>query len=106
MTKNNALKYGAYSLIAIAVVASFVGYNIFSAEYLDEGSFLTTKTIKPDSAVRIQTTGEDLRLYEFTPETLPHIQCIFVAGTNKGDTFCMLKPNYKAQAIPSTGAEL
>lgn len=72
-------------------------YQYFSAEYLDEGSFLTTETMVPDSAVRIQTTGDDLRLYEFTPKTLPNWQCIFVAGTNKGDTFCVDKHHHLIQ---------
>jgi len=75
----------------LILVVGLSGYQYFSAEFLDEGSFLTTETMVPDSAVRIQTTGDDLRLYEFTPKTLPNWQCIFVAGTNKGDTFCVEK---------------
>lgn len=83
------------SIIGILVVSGGIGsYSWFSAEYLDEGSYLTTETIEPDFAVRIQTTGDDLRLYGYTPPTMQHMQCVFVAGTNKGDNSCFLKPGY------------
>lgn len=97
---NKLTKWLLGTIVTMVLVAAFIGFQYFSAEYLDEGSFLTTKTIKPDSAVRIQTTGEDLRLYEFTPETMPYMQCIFVAGTNKGDTFCVTKREYSTKSIP------
>lgn len=97
---NKLAKWLIGSIVALFLIVAFIGYQYFSAEYLDEGSFLTTKTILPDSAVRIQTTGEDLRLYEFTPETMPYMQCIFVAGTNKGDTFCVLKRKYQHLQAP------
>lgn len=87
----NLTKWLVGVIASLILIVGIVAYQYFSAEFLDEGSFLTTETMVPDSAVRIQTTGDDLRLYEFTPKTLPNWQCIFVAGTNKGDTFCVEK---------------
>jgi len=94
----NLTKWLSGGIAILVIIVAIGGYQYFSAEYLDEGSFLTTETMVPDSAVRIQTMGDDLRLYEFTPKTLPNWQCIFVAGTNKGDTFCVEKStSYNSQ---------
>lgn len=82
-------------IIFMALLASIGAW--FKSEHLDEGSYLTTETIKPDHAFRLQTTGEDLRVYEFTPKSAPYMQCIFVAGTNKGDTSCFPKANFIQQ---------
>lgn len=88
---NKITKWLVGIIVTLFLIVAYVGYQYFSAEYLDEGSFLSTETMEPDSAIRIATMGDDLRLYEFTPKTLPGWQCIFVAGTNKGDTFCVPK---------------
>jgi len=101
---NNITKWLVGIVVSLVLVVAFVAYQYFSAEYLDEGSFLSTETMEPDSAIRIATMGDDLRLYEFTPKTLPGWQCIFVAGTNKGDTFCVPKgrTGYQQHTTKST----
>ena len=82
----------------ILIVGIIISFSIwFKAEHLDEGSYLTTETIKPDHAFRLQTTGEDLRVYEFTPKSAPHMQCVLVAGTNKGDNTCFPKVSFIQQ---------
>ncbi len=50
-----------------------------------------TKELRPDITGRLEAAGGDLRIYEFTPQTAPHMQCLFVAGTRKGGTFCFEK---------------
>jgi len=48
-----------------------------------------------DSVTRLSAAGGDLRIYEFTPQTSPYMQCIFVAGSDgKGGTFCFEKKDY------------
>ncbi|KKM13700.1 hypothetical protein LCGC14_1713630 [marine sediment metagenome] len=61
--------------------------------FLDKGWIFMTKTIETDATVRIEAAGLDLRAYEFTPETAPHMTCIFVAGTQKSGLFCFSKKN-------------
>ncbi len=50
-----------------------------------------TKVMTPNAAGRMEAAGDDLRIYEFTPQSAPHMQCIFVAGHRKGGTFCFEK---------------
>jgi hypothetical protein len=56
----------------------------------EDGSYFDadTKQIKADAVSRIEATGMDLRLYEFTPRTAPNKQCIFVAGEKKAGLVC------------------
>lgn len=51
----------------------------------EEGSYFdpNTKQLKADMVGRLEATGTDLRVYEFTPQTSPWMQCIAVAGKNK-----------------------
>lgn len=97
MKMDNTTKWLVGVVLSLELIVVVVGYQYFSAEYLDEGSFLSTETMEPDSAIRIATMGDDLCLYKFTPKTLPGWQYIFVAGTNKGDTFCITKPQPSSQ---------
>lgn len=59
----------------------------------DDGSMFDphTKTVRADSVVRLSATGNDLRIYEFTPQTMPDHQCIFVSGERKGGLVCLPK---------------
>ena len=99
---NKLTKYALWAVAVLLIIIALVTYSMFAAEFLDEGSYLTTKTIKPDSAVRLQTTGEDLRIYEYTPVTMPWMQCVLVAGTNKGDNDCFQKREYVLNPQNST----
>ncbi len=64
------------------------------AQWFDDGSFLTTSTIRSDKVSRLAAAGNDLRVYEFTPQSAPYMQCVFVSGDNKGDVDCFKKENY------------
>jgi hypothetical protein len=59
----------------------------------EDGSYFdaSTKHIKSDFVSRIEATGNDLRLYEFTPLSDPTRQCIFVAGNRKAGLTCWIK---------------
>lgn len=56
----------------------------------EEGSYFNSNTtqLRNDKVGRLEATGEDLRVYEFTPQTAPKKQCVFVAGKNKGSLAC------------------
>ena len=77
------------AMLAVAIILILGGYA--KKQWFDDGSVLTTSTMKADSVTRISAAGGDMRLYEFTPVTAPHMQCIFVAGDAKGSTFCFKK---------------
>lgn len=70
-----------------AAVATLLIVGLLSCE---EGSYFdsNTKQIKSDFVSRLEATGTDLRIYEFTPRSSPHIQCVFVAGERKGGLQC------------------
>lgn len=59
----------------------------------EQGSYLNgeTKQLHADKVGRIEATGNDLRAYEFTPQTAPHMQCVFVSGDRKGGLECFPK---------------
>ena len=84
------LKYTIPAAIIIVILFFAVGTYI-KKEWLDDGSVLTTSVKKSDAASRLSAQGGDLRIYEFTPETAPYMQCVFVTGTAKGSTFCFEK---------------
>jgi hypothetical protein len=56
----------------------------------EEGSYFNSSTeqIKSDYVSRLEAVGTDLRIYEFTPRSAPHIQCVFVAGQENGGLQC------------------
>lgn len=67
-----------------------IAIGLMSCE--DGGYFSSdTKQGKSDDVMRLEAAGEDLRVYEFTPQTAPNKQCIFVAGTQKGGLVCFDK---------------
>lgn len=55
-----------------------------SGNYFD----MNTKQLKSDKVGRLEADGDDLRIYEFTPQTAAHKQCVFVAGTQKAGLQC------------------
>ena len=56
----------------------------------EDGSYFdpNTKQIKSDFVSRIEADGTDMRVYEFTPQSNPGKQCVFVAATSKGGLVC------------------
>ena len=73
---------------ALLVVA--LGLSLAACE---DGSYLDmdTKQLKSDKVGRIEAQGTDLRVYEFTPQTDAGMQCVFVAGKQKGGLYCWEK---------------
>jgi hypothetical protein len=59
----------------------------------EQGSYMNISTTQMDSdaVARLTATGNDLRVYEFTPQTSPHMQCVFIAGERKGGLECFPK---------------
>lgn len=59
----------------------------------EQGSYFNSDTvqIKSDKVSRLEATGEDLRIYEFTPRSAPGMQCVFAAGDKKGGLVCFPK---------------
>jgi len=65
-----------------------------SCDLLSEsGSYFNSGTVqlKSDKVGRLEATGKDLRVYEFTPQTATNKQCIFVSGTSKAGLVCFDK---------------
>lgn len=84
----------ALILIFGVCMASISGCTYVSSEsggYLDPN----TKQVDPDITGRLEAAGGDLRIYEFTPQTAGHMQCVFVAGARKGGLFCFQKGGEK-----------
>ncbi len=71
----------------LALLASLFLIGCEDGSYFDPN----TKQIKSDAVSRIEATGTDLRLYEFTPRTDATKQCIFVAGDVKAGLTCWTK---------------
>jgi len=82
--------------IIIVCLVVFAGLYYVKKQWFDDGNVFTTTTISADKVSRLASAGGDMRLYEFTPQTAPHMQCIFIAGDSKGSTFCFEKKNYVA----------
>lgn len=57
----------------------------------DQGAPFITPESRPDSATRVEAAGKDMRLYEFTPVTAKHMQCVFVAASRVGGLECFPK---------------
>lgn len=86
----NTFKKPTLFLAAAWSVLLVSGCSFISSEsggYLDPN----TKLLEPDAAGRLEAAGDDLRIYEFTPQKAPYMQCVFVAGGRKGGTFCFEK---------------
>jgi len=83
-------------ILVVALIAALSFLYYVKKQWFDDGSVLTTATINADKVTRLAAAGGDMRLYEFTPQTAPYMQCIFIAGTNKGSAFCFEKKDYVA----------
>lgn len=75
----------------------FAGIAVFAVGAIlsgcEDGSYFNSNTVqmKSDKVGRLEAFGEDLRVYEFTPQTAPNSTCIFVAGEKKGGLVCIPK---------------
>lgn len=83
---NPAIKACVYVFAGVG----FFGLMLWGCE---DGSYFNanTKQVQSDAVARITATGEDFRLYEFTPQTDKNMQCVFAAATQKGGVFCWRK---------------
>ena len=76
---------------AIIGTAMFTGGMYLKKQYFDDGSMLTTPSHSATAVWRLNAAGSDMRVYEFPLQSAPNLLCVFVAGTNKGSTFCFPK---------------
>lgn len=76
--------------VIVLAAAAYIGYTRLVA---GDGSYWSSRTTQfsSDKVGRLNAVGEDLRVYEFTPQTSPTKQCVFVAGTNKAGLTCFDK---------------
>ncbi len=86
---NAFLKSMASACFAVALF----GVMAIVLSACEEGSYFdsNTKQLNSDKVGRLEAVGEDLRVYEFTPQTDPAVQCVFVAGESKGGLQCWPK---------------
>lgn len=56
----------------------------------EDGSYFDGSTVQLKSlhVGRIEAVGNDLRVYEFSPQSSPNKVCIFVAGEKKAGLEC------------------
>lgn len=76
-----------------AAVLLCAGMALASCE---DGSYFDsdTKQLKSLHVGRVEATGNDLRVYEFVPQSRPDLVCIFAAGEQKAGIQCVSqKPN-------------
>ena len=69
---------------------SALAIGTFALAGCEEGSYFNANTtqLRSDKVGRLEATGDDLRIYEFTPQTNPKKQCVFAAGDKKGGLAC------------------
>ena len=60
-------------IIVLALLTSFATAGLFSTV-----SGLSMEEKKTDKEYTLDTAGVNPRVYEFTPETAPHMQCILI----------------------------
>lgn len=85
----NGLVIAGFFLIVIAIALGIV----VKVRFFEDGSYWSsnTKQTRSDAVMRLEATGEDFRVYEFTPQKAPHMQCVFAAASQKGGLFCFPK---------------
>lgn len=93
----NRMSWFGIVLIFIIIISS--GFLYARNQWFDDGSFLTTSTIKADKVSRISAAGGDMRMYEVTPVSAPYMLCVTIAGDNTSSTDCFRKDNVKTKDI-------
>lgn len=70
-------------LLALALISAglYFAYSRYSAYYLEDGAYMTTPSFKSDKVSRLESLGEDFRVYEYTPRTSARKQCVAIAAT-------------------------
>tara|TARA_R110000851_G_scaffold11354_1_gene39878 strand:- start:2475 stop:2705 length:231 start_codon:yes stop_codon:yes gene_type:complete len=70
-----------------------IPFLLLAVTACDNGSMFDqdTITLQADTAWRMSAAGTDVRIYEFTPRTAPHKQCVFAAAESKAGLVCFAK---------------
>lgn len=77
--------------LAIAFVLLGGGYWV-KINYFEAGAWAVTGSQDVDAAYRLNTKGNDLRVYEFTPQGDRNSLCVAVAGERNSMLECFPKP--------------
>ena len=81
---------GLYLLFALMVIG---GLTLLSPKKSE--ALFGWKTIEPDASYKVEASGFNLRVYEWTPKFNASITCLYVAGSETGNTVCYAKPEEK-----------
>lgn len=70
-----------------------LGVMLIGLAGCEDGSYFNpnTQQLKSDAVARVTATGEDFRVYEFTPQTADYKQCIFASASQKAGLVCFDK---------------
>lgn len=79
---------------ALTLLATF-----FFITACDQGNIFNGVQLKTDSTTRLETSGPDAIVYEFTPKTAPNMQCIFLSASSKGGLVCFKKEKIETNPI-------
>jgi len=78
-------------ILALISAGLYFAYARYRAMYLEDGAYMTTPSFKADKVHRLETLGEDARIYEFTPRSSTRKQCVYFANNSNGGLFCFDK---------------
>lgn len=73
------------------LISVFAITAIISLSACDRGHISASNSKVPDQAYFLEALGDDLRVYEFTPQSEPNARCIFIAGSSKAGATCFQK---------------
>lgn len=77
-------------LCALSGVVALTAYTVY-VNFFEAGGLFVTENREVDKAYRLNTKGDDLRVYEFTPDGSPGTVCIVVAGERNSVMECEQK---------------
>ena len=87
MTTNNFKSINwailVFTFIVGTGVVHMLGANVKKAEYEAAPTIMEGRV----------TSLKDARIYEFTPDSAPHVSCVFVQNYKSSDMFCFEKTN-------------
>jgi len=72
-------------LLALPLTANSIGWNTIAG--------LNKERVKVDHEYKIKTSGNEPRVYEWTPKDNRSVTCLFVAGTKSSGVACYKKEN-------------
>ena len=80
-------------MLRYVLLATVAMLGIVALAACEDGSYwnANTKQMRSDKVGRLEAVGEDVRVYEFTPQSDPAMQCVFVAADKKAGLQCWKK---------------